>query len=103
MLRRARKARDLTQGEAAKSLGVARTTLSVIEVGKRQVRPDELLHLSEMYGRSLNELIGERRIISNFPSRFRVFRLAGAAGDAEAKLFEAVHQFGTCMCSSALA
>lgn len=93
MLRRAREARGLTQGEAAQSLEVARTTLSAIEAGKRQVRPDELLHLSEMYGRTLNELIGEREIISDFPSQFRAARLAGAAGDAEAKLFEAVHQF----------
>ncbi len=93
MLRRAREARGLTQGEAAKSLGVARTTLSAIEAGKRQVRPDELLHLSKMYGRTLNELIGEREIISDFSSQFRASRLAKAAGDAEAALFEAVHQF----------
>ena len=93
MLRHAREARGLTQGEAAESLGVARTTLSAIETGNRQVRPGELLHLSEMYGRTLNELIGEREIISDFPSQFRASRLAGAAGDAEAELFEAVHHF----------
>ena len=92
-LRSAREARGLTQGEAAKSLGVARTTVSAIEVGKRQVRPDELLRLSEMYGRTLNELIGEREIISDFPAQFRVSRLAKSTGDAEAELFEAVHRF----------
>lgn len=93
LLRDAREARGLTQGEAARSLGVARTTLSAIEAGNRQVRPDELLYLSEMYGRTLNELIGEREIISDFPSQFRASRLAGAAGDVEAELFAAVHQF----------
>lgn len=93
MLRHARKARGLTQGEAAESLGVARTTLSAIETGNRQVRPGELLHLSEMYGRNLNELIGKREIISDFPSQFRASRLAGAAGDVEAELFEAVQHF----------
>ena len=93
MLRHARKARGLTQGEAAESLGVARTTLSAIETGNRQVRPDELLHLSGMYGRNLNELIGEREIISDFPSQFRMSHLAGTADDAETELFEAVHRF----------
>ncbi|MDE0670544.1 MAG: ImmA/IrrE family metallo-endopeptidase [Caldilineaceae bacterium SB0662_bin_9] len=93
MLRHARKARGLTQSEAAESLGVARTTLSAIETGNRQVRPDELLHLSEMYGRTLNELIGAREIISDFPSQFRMSHLAGTADDAETELFEAVHRF----------
>ncbi|MXZ25328.1 MAG: ImmA/IrrE family metallo-endopeptidase [Caldilineaceae bacterium SB0665_bin_21] len=93
MLRQARKARGLTQGEAAELLGVARTTLSAIETGNRRVRPDELLHLSGMYGRNLNELLGEREIISDFPSQFQASHLAGTAGDAEAELFAAVHRF----------
>ena len=92
-LRRAREARGLTQGEAAQSLGVARTTLSAIEAGNRQVRPDALLHLSGMYGRTLNELIGEREIISDFPLQLPVSRLAKFVGDAEAELSEAVHRF----------
>ena len=92
-LRRAREARGLTQGEAAKSLGVARTTLLAIEIGNRQVRPDELLHLSGMYGRTLNELIGEREIVSDFPSQLPVSRLAKSVGEAEAELSEAVHRF----------
>lgn len=93
LLRQARKARSLTQAEAAKTFGVARTTVSAIEAGNRQVRPDELLRLSEMYGRTLNELIGEREIISDFPSQFRASRIAGAAGDVKAELFAAVDQF----------
>lgn len=93
LLRRAREARGLTQGAAAKSLGVARTTLSAMEAGNRQVRPDELLHLSEMYGRTLNELIGEREIISDFPSLFRVSCPTEAAGGAEAELFDTVQRF----------
>ena len=92
-LRRAREARGLTQGEAAKSLGVARTTLSAIETGNRQVRPDELLHLSGMYVRTLNELIGEREIISDFPSQLPISRLAKSVGEAEAELSKAVHRF----------
>lgn len=93
LLRSAREARGLTQDEAAKSLGVARTTLSAIEAGKRQVRPDELLSLSEMYGRTLNELIGEREIISDFPSQFRMSHPTESAVSSKAELFEAVHRF----------
>ena len=53
-LREARKARRLTQGQAARSLGVARTTLTAIEKGQRPIRPDELIKLSDLYGRQVS-------------------------------------------------
>ena len=46
-----------------------------------------------MYGRTLNELIGEREIISDFLSQLPVSRLAKFVGEVEAELSEAVHRF----------
>lgn len=53
----ARKRRGLTQDEVAKQLGVSRPTLIAVEKGTRFPRPDELLKLAELYGRSVHELV----------------------------------------------
>ena len=53
----ARRARGLTQAEAADALGVARTTLTAIEKGGRRPRASELVGLSRLYGRRMGELV----------------------------------------------
>jgi DNA-binding XRE family transcriptional regulator len=53
----ARKAAGLTQQEAAEHLGVSRPTLIAVEKGTRAVKPDELVKLAMLYGRSLNTLV----------------------------------------------
>jgi Zn-dependent peptidase ImmA (M78 family)/transcriptional regulator with XRE-family HTH domain len=53
----ARKAAGLTQQEAAEQLGVSRPTLIAIEKGTRQTKPEELIKLAALYGRTLNELV----------------------------------------------
>lgn len=56
-LTQARKARGVTQQEAAEYLGVSRPTLLAIEKGTRAAKPDELIKLAALYGRNLHEIV----------------------------------------------
>jgi Zn-dependent peptidase ImmA (M78 family)/DNA-binding XRE family transcriptional regulator len=60
----ARKARDVTQEEAAKHLGCSRPTLIAIEKGERPAKPEEIVKLAGFYGRRLHELVrpGEQSV-----------------------------------------
>lgn len=55
-----RKAKKLTQQDAADYLEVARTTIVAIEKGQRRVRELELVRLAELYGLSLNQMLRRR-------------------------------------------
>jgi Zn-dependent peptidase ImmA (M78 family)/DNA-binding XRE family transcriptional regulator len=56
----ARKARGITQEEAAEFLGVSRPTLSATERGTRLPVPEEIVRLARYYGRSVHEIVGRR-------------------------------------------
>ena len=56
-LKSARRARGLTQAAVAERLGVARTTVTAIEAGEREVQPGELVALAGLLGRSIGELV----------------------------------------------
>lgn len=49
-LRTAREMAGLSQGQAAKRLGLHRPTISEIEAGRRNVKTDELLKFANLYG-----------------------------------------------------
>lgn len=49
-LRTAREMAGLSQGQAAKRLGMHRPTISEIEAGRRNVKLDELSEFSKLYG-----------------------------------------------------
>jgi Zn-dependent peptidase ImmA (M78 family)/DNA-binding XRE family transcriptional regulator len=70
-LQEARKARGLTQQDAAESLGVARTTMTAIEKGERSLQSDELLQLAVLYGRPLHDLLRQREPLIDFTVQFR--------------------------------
>jgi transcriptional regulator with XRE-family HTH domain len=53
-LRDSRELAGLSQGQAAKKLGLHRPTISEIEAGRRNVRPEELVEFSKLYGVELN-------------------------------------------------
>ena len=55
-LTEARRARGMTQLQAAEALGVARTTITAMEKGDRRPRAIELLRLAEIYGRQVSDL-----------------------------------------------
>lgn len=53
----ARRARRLTQQQAAAALGVARTTITAMEHGVRRPRASELVTLARLYGRNIGDLV----------------------------------------------
>lgn len=55
-LRSAREARSLTQGQAAAALGVSGSLLTAMEDG-RDVAPDQLLALADLYGTKVSDLL----------------------------------------------
>lgn len=55
-LTQARRARGITQQQAADVLGVARTTITAMEKGDRRPRAAELVRLAELYGRQVGDL-----------------------------------------------
>lgn len=60
-LRAARVAANLTQEEAARALGLARTTLLAIEAGKRLPKAEELRAFSDLYSVRAGELLTRSR------------------------------------------
>ncbi len=57
----ARKARGITQQEAAEFLGLSRPTLSATERGIRLPDPEEIVRLARYYGRTVHEIVGRRQ------------------------------------------
>lgn len=78
-LQEARKRRRFTQEDAAKVLGVARTTITAIEKGDRQVKAGELIKLARAYACTVSDLIRQRPAVGSFKVQFR-----GPAGRSEA-------------------
>jgi Zn-dependent peptidase ImmA (M78 family)/DNA-binding XRE family transcriptional regulator len=70
-LQQARKQSGLTQAEAAKLLGVARTTLTAVESGQRPLQASELLKLAQAYGRNLSDFVRGRPVVEPFAPQFR--------------------------------
>jgi Zn-dependent peptidase ImmA (M78 family)/transcriptional regulator with XRE-family HTH domain len=70
-LRNARRARGMTQGQAADALGYARTTVVAIEKGERRVTEEELIRFAEQYGRSVSEFVTMRTNTQPLVPQFR--------------------------------
>ena len=89
----ARKARGLTQQEVADALSVARTTVTALEKGERRVRPDEIISMAGLFGRTVSDLVASREPISDFAVQFRT--AIGAVGSREAQedMAQAVQEF----------
>jgi transcriptional regulator with XRE-family HTH domain len=72
-LRDYRKALGLSQNYVAKQLGVARTTVTAIECGERNILAEELDLFSNIFGVTVDEILHEKKV-----------------GDAEATMFARV-------------
>jgi Zn-dependent peptidase ImmA (M78 family)/DNA-binding XRE family transcriptional regulator len=70
-LQDARRSAGLTQEDAAKALGMARTTIVAIEKGERRVSPHELIEFTKSYRRSVSDLVGRPVISESFVPQFR--------------------------------
>jgi Zn-dependent peptidase ImmA (M78 family)/DNA-binding XRE family transcriptional regulator len=66
-----RKARDITQEDAAKHLGCSRPTLIAIEKGTRELKPNELVSLAAFYGRKVNEIVRPGEPLSDLQPHLR--------------------------------
>lgn len=90
----ARRARGLTQQQAAEALGVARTTITAMEKGDRRPQAAELFVLARLYGRQLGELVRPIREgeTPGFVVQFRA-ALAGESAVTESKRAQDIQRF----------
>lgn len=79
-LRAAREARGMTQQQASAALGVSRPLLVAIEKGSREVRPDELVRLADIYGKPVSDLVRAGSPPVGIGAQFRT--ALGPAGEA---------------------
>ena len=92
-LRAARKARHLTQQQVAESLELARTTITALEKGERRIRPNELIQLASLYGRSVSQLVGPREFREDFSVQFRAAVAGAETRQAQNELEQAIQSF----------
>jgi len=71
-LREARRARGISQVEAAEGLGISRPTLIAVEQGRRQPTSGELVDMARIYGRQVHELVRESPPVEALSARFRL-------------------------------
>ncbi len=92
-LQEARKARGLTQQDAADAIEVARTTITALEKGDRRTRPDEVIRLASLYGKRVSDLVGPKEPVADFAVQFRTAAdRVGSAGIQE-ETREAIREF----------
>ena len=72
-LQAARKDSDLTQKDVADELGVARTTVVAIEKGERRLETGEIVKLSKLFRRNLNDLLRDRPEAGNLAVQFKAY------------------------------
>ena len=96
-LQEARKARGFTQREVAEFLAVARTTITALEKGERRPRPDELIKLARLYGRSVGDFVGPREPVADFTVQFRTAVSSATSPDAQQELGQAIQEFSNSM------
>jgi Zn-dependent peptidase ImmA (M78 family)/transcriptional regulator with XRE-family HTH domain len=77
-----RRSRNLSQAEVAKHLEVSRPTLVAIEKGTRPAKPEELIALSQLFGRSVHELVTQREFIGDFTPQFRLTQAPGIPAES---------------------
>jgi len=70
-LAQARKARGVTQQDAALHLQVSRPTLIAIEKGDRAAKPEEIVSLAALYGVGVHEIVRERVDAMDFRPHLR--------------------------------
>jgi Zn-dependent peptidase ImmA (M78 family)/DNA-binding XRE family transcriptional regulator len=91
-LTEARKARGLTQEEAAEFLGCSRPTYIAVEKGERPAKPEEVVRLAAYFGRSVHELVRPGEPVVELQPHLRAVAERMKARD-ERELFEAISQF----------
>ncbi|MCA9994718.1 MAG: ImmA/IrrE family metallo-endopeptidase [Anaerolineales bacterium] len=70
-LQQARKRAGLTQAAVAEALSMSRTTITAVEKGERKIKAEELVKLSEIYGRPVSEFVHPQPAIEIDKVQFR--------------------------------
>ena len=71
-LREARRAKGISQVDAARALGVSRPTLIATEQDRREPTPTELTTMARIYGRQVHDLVRESPPLEALTARFRL-------------------------------
>lgn len=79
----ARKARGITQEQAANHLECSRPTLIAIEKGSRAVKSEEIVKLASLYGRSVHDLVRPGEPLGDLQPHLRAVAQQMETGDAE--------------------
>ncbi|NQT12926.1 MAG: ImmA/IrrE family metallo-endopeptidase, partial [Planctomycetes bacterium] len=78
----ARKARGVTQGEAAKHIGCSRPTFIAIEKGNRYAKAEEIVKLASLYGRKVSDIVRPGEPLTDLQPHLRAVAQQMKAGDA---------------------
>lgn len=92
-LQEARKARGLTQQDVADALEVARTTVAALEKGERRTRPDELIRMARLFGRSVGDFVGLKDPVAEFSVQLRGAVSKLGSQEAQDELRQAIESF----------
>jgi Zn-dependent peptidase ImmA (M78 family)/DNA-binding XRE family transcriptional regulator len=82
-LAEARKARGITQEEAAGHLGCSRPTYIAIEKGERPAKPEEIIKLAAFFGKRVHELLRQSEPVADLQPHLRAVAERMQAGDGE--------------------
>jgi len=91
-LAEARKARTITQEDAAKAIGVSRPTFIAIEKGERAAKPEEVIKLAALYGQAVSHFVRVMEPLTDFQPHFRAAMEKVKPADAE-QLNKAIGEF----------
>jgi Zn-dependent peptidase ImmA (M78 family)/transcriptional regulator with XRE-family HTH domain len=90
----ARKARGVTQEEAAKHIGCSRPTFIAIEKGTRLPKPEELVQLASLYGQKLNDIVRPGEPVADLQPHLRaVAQQMKESGTEVAQAISALQKF----------
>ncbi|MBI4311323.1 MAG: ImmA/IrrE family metallo-endopeptidase [Chloroflexi bacterium] len=92
-LQEARKARGLTQQDVAESLSVARTTVTSLEKGDRRVRPEELIQLARLFGRTVGDFVSDREPSADLATQLRAAAEGVGSSDIRSVIDQAIQDF----------
>lgn len=81
-LANARKARGVTQEEAAKHIGCSRPTFIAIEKGNRHAKAEEIVKLASLYGRKVSDIVRPGEPLTDLQPHLRAVAQQMKADDA---------------------
>lgn len=90
----ARKARGVTQDDAAKHIGCSRPTLIAIEKGNRCPKSEEIVALAELYSKTVNEIVRPGEPLADLQPHLRAVAHDMKADESEtAQAISALQKF----------